>query len=224
MVRFRIWIVFNIVDQNEWNTIGMEISLRAAPASIVLFKSNCTILFIINGSNMRRMMMEESQIFRIIPRKNMVDKKKEREMKKMRGWKKNQHCKMCERCFNSPRDISNLNWYKCKWLFILCTEGVSLKGCLLLNEQNNTEHVGESPNSLIAPWNWWLLIVRWLTWSRNYVGPRGRLLFQHAILSQNGATRVRIWKQMAYCQQQQGCVLLKLKKCTRGAVSLFQPH
>lgn len=60
----------------------MKISLRAAPASIVLFKSNCTILFIINGSNMRRTMMEESQIFRIIPRKNTVDKKKEREMKK----------------------------------------------------------------------------------------------------------------------------------------------
>lgn len=67
----------------------MKISLRAAPASIVLFKSNCTILFIINGSNMRRMMMEESQIFRIIPRGNMVDKKKARGNEKSeRGVKK----------------------------------------------------------------------------------------------------------------------------------------
>lgn len=52
----------------------MKISLRAAPASIVLFKSNFTILFIINGSNMRRMMMEESQILKIIHGKNIVDK------------------------------------------------------------------------------------------------------------------------------------------------------
>lgn len=38
---------------------------------------------------MRRMMMEESQIFRIIPRKNMVDKKKERGNEKSeRGGKK----------------------------------------------------------------------------------------------------------------------------------------
>lgn len=224
MVRLRIWIVFNIVDQNEWNTIGMKISLRAAPASIVLFKSNWTILFIINGSNMRRMMIEESQIFRAIPRKKHGGQKRKAGNEKRERAQKNQHHKMCERCFNSPRNISNLNWYKCKWLFVLCTGGVTLKGFLLLNEQNNTEHVGESPNSLIAPWNRWLLIVRWLTWSRNYVGPRGRLLFQHAILSQNGATRARIWKQMAYCHKQQGCVLLKLKKCTRGAVSLFQPH
>lgn len=91
----------------------MKISLRAAPASIVLFKSNCTILFIINGSNMRRMMMEESQILRIISGKNIVDKGRE-EMKKASVEKKNQHHKRCERCFNSPWDISNLNWYKCK--------------------------------------------------------------------------------------------------------------
>lgn len=193
MVCFRIWIVFNIVDQNEWNAIGMKISLRAAPASIVLFKSNCTILFIINGSNMRRMMMEESQILRIISGKNIVDKSRGRGNERSEWEKKNQHHKRCERCFNSPWDISNLNWYKCKWLLILCTEGVSLKG------RTTLKHVGESPNALIAPWNWWLLIVRWLTWSRNYVGPRGRLLFQHAILSQNGASRARIWKQMAYC-------------------------
>lgn len=64
MARFHFLIVFNIVDQNEWNTKEMEISHRAAPASIVLFKSNCTILFIINGSNMKETMIEESQIFR----------------------------------------------------------------------------------------------------------------------------------------------------------------
>lgn len=85
MACFRIWIVFNIVDQNEWNTIGMKISLRAAPASIVLFKSNCTILFIINGSNMRRMMMEESQILRIIPGKTLWTKAEGEEMKKVSG-------------------------------------------------------------------------------------------------------------------------------------------
>lgn len=88
MACFRIWIVFNIVDQNEWNTIGMKISLRAAPASIVLFKSNCTILFIINGSNMRRMMMEESQILRIIPGKNIVDKSRGRGNEKSEWVKK----------------------------------------------------------------------------------------------------------------------------------------
>lgn len=64
MARFHFLIVFNIVDQNGWNTKQMEISHRAAPASIVLFKSNCTKLFIINGSNMRERMMEESQISR----------------------------------------------------------------------------------------------------------------------------------------------------------------
>lgn len=64
MARFHFLIVFNIVDQNEWNTKEMEIRHRAAPASIVLFKSNCTILFIIDGSNMREMMMEERRLFR----------------------------------------------------------------------------------------------------------------------------------------------------------------
>lgn len=105
---------------------------------------------------------------------------------------------------NSLRDIKAPNWYKCKWVLLACTEGVSLKAWAAFEwaEWQWTCTRISPVNSLIAPRNWWLLIVRWLTWSSNYVGPRGRLMFQHVILAQSvAALCLWIWRQMAYCQQ-----------------------
>lgn len=110
---------------------------------------------------------------------------------------------------NSLRDIRVPNWYKCKWVLLVCTEGVSLKALAAFEwaEWQRTCRRISPTNLLIAPRNWWLLIVRWLTWSSNYVGPRGRLMFQHVILSQSvAALCLWIWRQMAYCQQRRGFV------------------
>lgn len=137
---------------------------------------------------------------------------------------------------NSLRDIRAPNWYKCKWVLLMCTEGVSLKASAAFERAERQRPCARiSPaNSLIAPRNWWLLIVRWLTWSSNYVGPRGRLMFQHVILAWSlAALCLWIRRQMAYCEQRRGFVFQRAdkkkkkrggKKCARGAGLLFQPH
>lgn len=122
MMRFHTLIVFNIVDQNEWNTKGMKISLVAAPASTVLFKFDCATLFIINGSNMRKMMMEDSQILRNIVR-TIVYKKTQWRRKNEGG--KIKHHKKCEKCFHSPRIISILIGTSAND-FVLCAQTVSV--------------------------------------------------------------------------------------------------
>lgn len=121
---------------------------------------------------------------------------------------------------NSQRDIRAPNWYKCKWVLLVRTEGVSLKASAAFQwAESQPTYARVSPaNSLIAPRNWWLLIVRWLTWNSNYVGPRGRLMFQHVILVPS-LVALCLWisRQMAYCQQRWGFVSCRAEKKIKNA-------
>lgn len=139
----------------------------------------------------------------------ITNSEKECEKKKIKG------TKCVKGPSNSLRDIRAPNWYKCKWVPLVRTEGVSLKASAAFQwaEWQPTYARISPANSLIAPRNWGLLIVRWLTWNSNYVGPRGRLMFQRVILAPSlAALCLWISRQMAYCQQRWGFVFCRAEK------------